>query len=208
MPNILLDLMHIDEEDDNNEWQFDEEDELLVYQETIFHHMENNAWNEALPLLEEMLALFPEHQSIKHDYTYALFAVGYTEDAIRMELEVLSEHPDSLNSHSNLVMFYYETGRKKEYEWHLNQLLNVYPMREQQKLRVAVTFARTGAFNQAYSRFKQLAKWQLKSHLSYFKWYSITAYNLGEPAKALSLWKEGCKRHPQLAEQEGPWKTE
>ncbi|SFD96172.1 Tetratricopeptide repeat-containing protein [Lentibacillus persicus] len=204
----LMDLMHIDEEEGSNDWQFDEEDELLIYQETIFRHMEDSEWRKAIPLLEEMLVLFPEHKSIKHDYTYALFFSGHTRDAINMELETLAEEPDSLNSHTNLTMFYYESGRIKDYERHINALSNVYPMHEQQKLRIAVTFARTGAFKWAHARFKQLAKWKLKNHKTYFKWYSITAFQLGEPSKALALWKEGCKRHPQLAEEEGPWKRQ
>lgn len=201
----LLDLMNSDEEDDDNEWEFDEEDELLVYQETVFHQMENEEWEKALPLLEEMLALFPEHKLIKHDYTHALFFSGYKDDAIRMERDVLEEHPDSLHCHNNLAIFYYETGRTGEYEKHIRALLNVYPIHEQQKLRIAVTLARTGVYELAYSRFKMLAKQQLKNHLSYFKWFSITAYHLGEPSKALSLWKEGCQRHQMLADQEGPW---
>ncbi|SFA89047.1 TPR repeat-containing protein [Lentibacillus halodurans] len=200
----LLDLMNIDEEADD-EWEFDEEDELLVYQEAVFHHMESEEWEKALPLLEEMLALFPEHKLIKHDYTHALFFSGYPDDAIGMELDVLAEQPDSLHSHTNLAIFYYETDRMQEYKQHIKTLLNVYPIHEQQKLRVAVTLARTGVYDLAYSRFQKLGKQQLKNHLSYYKWYSITAYQLGIPSKALSLWEEGCKKHPVLADDEGPW---
>ncbi|QKY69902.1 lipopolysaccharide assembly protein LapB [Lentibacillus sp. CBA3610] len=201
----LLDLMNSDEE--NDEWEFDEEDELLVYQETIFQHMEKEEWEKAVPLLEEMMSLYPEHKLIKHDYTHALFFSGYTDDAIRMELDALAEEPNSLHCHNNLAIFYYETGRRKEYQTHIKALLNVYPIHEQQKLRTAITLARTGVYDHAYSRFKRLTGQQLKNHLSYYKWYSITAYQLGESSKALLLWKEGCKRHPELANQEGPWRT-
>ncbi|MFD1361640.1 tetratricopeptide repeat protein [Lentibacillus salinarum] len=200
----LLDLVTIDEADEDD-WEFEAEDELLVYQEAVFQHMEHEEWEEALPLLEEMLTLFPEHKVIQHDYAHALFFFGHADEAIRMELETLEERPDSLNSHTNLAIFYYQTGQSEEYKKHIEPLLNVYPIHEQQKLRIAVTLARTGVYDQAYSRFRKLARSQMQHHLSYYKWYSISAYQLGQPSKALSLWEEGCRKHPGLADEEGPW---
>ncbi|HLS10418.1 MAG TPA: hypothetical protein VK080_15390 [Lentibacillus sp.] len=202
----LLDIMHSDEEEDN-EWEFDDEDALIIYQETVFHHLENKEWDKAIVLLNEMMSLFPEHKWVKYDYTYALFFSGSTEKAIRIELDSLKEQPDSLRSHINLAIFYYETEQVLEYERHIKALLNVYPIHEQQKLRIAITLAATGVYEQAYARFCKLAKQQVKNHLAYYKWYSIAAYKLGRPSKALALWEEGCKKHPALAEEEGPWKA-
>ncbi|TFJ93341.1 tetratricopeptide repeat protein [Lentibacillus salicampi] len=202
----LLDLMHSDKEE-GNEWEFDEEDELIIYQDMVFHHLENKEWEKALGLLDEMMMLFPDLQLVRHDYTYALFFSGSPDEAIKMELDLLEEQPGSLHSHTNLALFYYETGRKAEYERHIKGLLNVYPIHEQQKLRIAVTLAATGKYEQAYMRFGKLAKQQVKNHLAYYKWYSISAYKLGRPSKALSLWEEGCRKHPVLADEEGPWKT-
>ncbi|MBP1947930.1 tetratricopeptide repeat protein [Virgibacillus litoralis] len=200
----LLELIDFDE-DENNDWELEEEDELLIYQETIFYHMDNMEWDKAIPLLEEMMTLFPEHKLTKHDYTHALFFSGYKDDAVEMELDILNDQPDSLHSHVNLAVFYYELGRIQEYERHIKGLLNVYPMHEQQKLRIAVTLARTGVYHEAYARFCKLSKSIVKNHLSYYKWYSVTAYKLGEPSKSLSLWEEGCKKHPNLSQEEGPW---
>lgn len=204
----LLNLMHSDKED-GAEWEFEEEDELIVYQEAAFRHLQCKEWGNAIKLLEEMMALFPEHKAIKHDYTYALFFSGSTEEAISMELDLLEEQPDTLplRSHINLAMFYHETGWIKEYKRYIKALLNVYPIHEQQKLRIAVTLAATGDYEQAYGRFCNLAKQQVKNHLAYYKWYSIAAYKLGRPSKALALWEEGCKNHPSLANEEGPWKV-
>ncbi|GGK01306.1 hypothetical protein GCM10007063_24510 [Lentibacillus kapialis] len=201
----LLDLMHNDNEE-SDEWEFEEEDELIVYQEKLFHHLESKEWDKALMLFEEMMTLFPNYKVMIHDYTYALFFSGSTEEAISKELDLLQEQPNSLHSHSNLAMFYYETGRIKEYKRHIKALLNVYPIHEQQKLRIAVTLAATGVYEQAYGRFCNLVKQQVNNHSAYYKWYSIAAYKLGRPSKALSLWEEGCKKHPVLADEESPWK--
>ncbi len=200
----LLDVIDFDE-DEGDDWELEEEDELLIYQETVFHHMEKMEWDKALPLLEEMITLFPEHKLTKHDYTHVLFFSGYKDDAIEMELDILMEQPHSLHSHLNLAVFYYELEKTKEYETHIQALLNVYPIHEQQKLRVAVTLARTDVYYEAYARFRNLSKGLVKNHVSYYKWYSIAAYNLGEPSKANSLWEEGCKKHKSLSKEERPW---
>ncbi|MFC4557487.1 tetratricopeptide repeat protein [Virgibacillus kekensis] len=202
----LLEVIDFDD-DEEEDWDIEIEDELLIYQETVFHYMENCQWDKALPLLEEMITLFPEHKLTKHDYTHALFYSGYEDDAIEMEQDILKEEPENLHSHINLAIFYYELGQKQEYESHIQALLNVYPMHEQQKLRVAVTLARTGVYHEAYARFRRLNNGLVKHHISYFKWYSTAAYKLGDESKAISLWEEGCRKHKTLSRQERPWSS-
>ncbi|UJL45307.1 hypothetical protein KFZ58_12925 [Virgibacillus sp. NKC19-16] len=202
----LLDLIDIDEEDsEDDNWDLEEEDELLIYQETVFYHMENKEWEKALPLIEEMMTLFPEHQTAKHDYAQALFYFGHKEDAIQMELDILEEDQTSLYSHTNLALFNYELNRKQAYENHIQALLNVYPIHEQQKLRIAVTLVRTGYDQDAYVRFRSLTKSLVNSHISYYRGYSIAAYRIGRKDEAYALWTEGCRKHPNLAKEAYPW---
>lgn len=198
----LLHLIDIDEEDNEDNWDLEEEDELLVYQETVFYHMEYMEWEQSMPLIEEMMTLFPEHKIAQHDYTQALFYSGDKEDAMQMELDVLKEDPNSLYSLTNLAVFNYELNNKQEYEKYIQTLLNVYPIHEQQKLRVAITLAKTGYYHEAYGRFRALATGVVKSHPSYYRWYSRASYHEGFPKKASFLWKEGINRHPKL-EKEG-----
>ncbi|WP_017797658.1 tetratricopeptide repeat protein [Oceanobacillus kimchii] len=200
--NRLLELIQIDE--DIDDLDLEDEDELLIYQETAFYHMENSEWTKAIPIIEEMIDLFPDHILAKHDYAQAIFYTGKQNEAIKIEKDILEEDPNSLYSHMNLALFYYEQ-KNPAYEKHIQALLNIYPIHVQQKLRVAVTLARTGNSEEAYNRFKQLAKEPVKTHLSYYKWYSICAYNCGDPGKALDIWEEGCKKHPRLSDEEGPW---
>lgn len=200
----LLEMLDIDEMDED-EWEMEAEDELLIYQETVFNHMENLEWERVLPILEEMTTLFPEYKMIQHDYTQALFFSGYQEDAITMELDALQEDPNELCSHINLAIFYYENGNA-EYERHIQALLNVYSIHEQQKLKIASTLARTKYYHEAYKRFKLLAKGILKGHPSYYRWYSITAFQMNETDKARELWEEGCSRHPLLKKENHPCK--
>ncbi|MFD1848992.1 tetratricopeptide repeat protein [Oceanobacillus bengalensis] len=200
-------LLHVIEfdDDEDDEFELDDEDELLIYQETAFYHMEKQEWEEAIPVLEEMMMIFPEYAMAKHDYSQALFFSGNQEKAVNFQLDMLKEDPNSLYCHTNLALFYYEQNNKEAYTKHIQVLRNVYPIHEQQKLRIAVTFARTAQYEEAYHRFLSLTKGKLKNHSSYFRWYSISAYHIGEPSKALALWEEGCKRHPYLAKESGPW---
>lgn len=193
-------------EDDDQDWTFEEEDELLIYQETAFYHIENQEWEEALPLLQEMMGLFPEHMFAKHEYAVALFFSGDQEEAIRLEKQWLVKDPQSLYSHTNLAVFYFNQHEMNASRKHIEAIRNVYPIHEQQKLRIANTLANTGYYQEAIVRFKSLSKGRLKGHASYYKWYSITAFHTGNPLKALSLWEEGCKRHPILSQEEEPWK--
>ncbi|MDC3412266.1 hypothetical protein NC797_00790 [Aquibacillus sp. 3ASR75-11] len=200
----LLGFLDLGVEDDED-WTYEEEDELLIYQETVFYHLQRQEWDEALPLLEEMMGLFPEHLAAKHEYSFATFFHRDQDEAIRLEEQWLQQEPQSLYCHTNLAVFYFERGEQEKYEAHIQSIHNVYPIHEQQKLRIATTLAHTGYYSEAYARFQALSKTQLKGHASYYKWYSIAAFHTGEPSKALTLWEEGCKRHPSLSKDEGPW---
>ncbi|MRH42012.1 hypothetical protein GH741_04895 [Aquibacillus halophilus] len=200
----LLSVIDIGDDDDD-EWAFEEEDELLIYQETAFHHLERQEWEQALTLLEEMMSVFPEHVSAKHEYSFALFFSGNQDEAIRLETQWLEDNPQSLFCHTNLAVFYYERNDLNKSNQHIVSIKNVYPIHEQQKLRIANTLARTGHYKCAYDRFKLLSKGHLKGHASYFKWYSACLYQVGASTKALSLWEEGCKKYPFLTKEASPW---
>lgn len=195
----LLELINIEDEDDLDSLDIEEEDELLVYQETAFRHMEYMEWDKALPVLEEMLMLFPQHTLTTHDYSQALFNLGSKEEAIERENNNLNNNPNDLYSHMNLAVFYYEIGEKELAEACIEPLLHLYPMLEQQKLRIAVTLAKTNYLTEAKIRFRKLKSSFVKSHPSYYRWYAFCLTQLAEEEHAKSLWAEGLKRHPELA---------
>lgn len=202
----LLNMYHDPEEDDD--WAFDHEDELLHYQEMAFEYMEHEEWEEALPVLEEMMALFPEHPSAKHDYAFALFSTGEMDEAIELEEQWVEQFGETIHSMINLAIFYHETGKRDCSHKHIKKLWNVYPIHESQKLKLAVAFARTGYDEEALMRFQRLPKGLVKDRISYYKWYSITVFRLGQETQARTLWEEGCRRFPELSEMAEPWNKE
>ncbi|SHF85262.1 tetratricopeptide repeat protein [Ornithinibacillus halophilus] len=206
--NDLLTLIDMDEDDDED-WGplIDDEDELLVYQETAFYHLEHEEWDKAIMVLEEMLTLFPDYHIAKHEYAFAIFNANRQEEALEMEIDLLEELPNNLNSRTNLALFYYLLDAKEVSNQFLQGLEHVYPIHEQQKLRLAITFARTENYQEAYKRFRLLDKSKVKGHISYYQWYSVAAYHIGEGSKAETIWKEGCKNHPTLPNKVEPWKA-
>lgn len=196
----LLELLELDEE----EWDYIEDD-LLIYQETVFHHIENLQWEKALPLLEEMLALFPEHKGTKNDIAQCLFYLGKEEEAITMEKELLKEDPNALYSFLNLANFHLEREDEQEYDYYIGILLNIYPIHDHQKLRLAIILAKAGYHHEAYRRFSLLSKEMVTTHTSYYRWFSKVSYCTGKEKKSRYLWEEGCKKHPKLKKEAAPW---
>ncbi|HLR08908.1 MAG TPA: hypothetical protein VK136_06550 [Bacillota bacterium] len=181
-----------------------ETDEFLMMREAALYYMDYRQWSKALPLLRKMMARFPDHVLIRHYYALALFFFGQRQDAVQMEKEMLAQHPESMHSHANLAIFYYQQGNS-EYKQHIQALLNIYPIHVEQKLFIAGSFIATGYYKEAYNRFSMLKKTDKVNYMSYYLWYSFALYHTGRREKALSIWKEGCKRHPHLSQKKGPW---
>ncbi|MBA2175626.1 tetratricopeptide repeat protein [Halobacillus locisalis] len=203
---LLAMLESLDEDDgDDDEWAFDDEDDLLIYQETAFYHLEQEEWEEALSILDEMTELFPEFTLARHKYAYALFMNGKQDEAIEIEQKWLEKEPTNIHCHVNLATFLLEQGRSEDAKPHFERLRNVFPMHEQQKLFVAETLARAGYYSEAVERFRMLKGKQVVQRRVYYKWYSIAAYHTGNPSKALHLWEKGCQSFPKLSSEGGPW---
>ena len=202
----LLTVLELSKDNENDEdWLSEDEDELVVYQETAFYHLERQEWEQAIALLQEMMALFPNHITAKHEYNYALFFSGNRQEAIELEEAWLEKDPQSIFSRTNLILFYNELQDCDKVDTLLKSIANVYPIHEQQKLRIATTLAQTKQYQAAYTRFALLAKSKLKGHISYFKYYSIAAFQVGDMARAKKIWHEGCKQHTLLQHETAPW---
>ncbi|WP_323125847.1 tetratricopeptide repeat protein [Gracilibacillus oryzae] len=204
----LITVLDFEEDEEDDDWALDEEDEVLIYQETVFYHLEREEWQEAIALLEEMIALFPDFPQARHEYHYALFFAGETVEAIDLEEKYVQDHPETLNSYMNLAIFYYHTNKKAKFDQIVTMLQNIYPVHEQQKLRMATTFTQIGFYEEALLRFKLLHKSRLKGHPSYYRWFSTCYYFVGNEEKAEAIWLEGCKEHTILTKQLRPWKRD
>ncbi|MDQ0352538.1 tetratricopeptide (TPR) repeat protein [Alkalibacillus filiformis] len=193
----LLEQVMVEQAEDDG-IEFDEEDELMLYQETAFYHLEHEEWAEALQTLEEMTVYYPEYLPAKHEYAYALFQLGHDEEAVALEEAWLKQDELSLNSRMNLTYFSYHMGNKEEFEAYLNQLLNIYPTYNEKKLKLAVTLAQVDAYNEAIERFKKLNKEQMTNYVSYYLWYGYALNCINKTKQASFLWEEAKEHHPSF----------
>lgn len=200
----LLEIIDLDDEEDD-EFALEDEDELLIYQESAFHFMENKKWEDALTVIEEMIEMFPDYNAAKHDYAFALFHAGRKQEAIDFQLTLLKENPTVLFNYTNLALFYFEQNNDIELMKYVEVLQRIYPIHEHQKLKIAVTLAKVGQYDEAYRRFKQVSKRKVMNHVSYFLWYSTTLYHKEKYTLAKKLWEEGLLLHPQLEKEVVPW---
>ncbi|GAA0463021.1 tetratricopeptide repeat protein [Alkalibacillus silvisoli] len=192
----LLEQVMIDDEEDDME--FDEEDEFMLYQETAFYHLEHEEWEEALQVLEEIMTYFPEYLPAKHEYAYALFQLGHAEEAIALEEAWLKQDELSLNSRMNLTYFYYHVGQNDQFQLLYNQLKNIYPTYNEKKLKLAVTMAQVDAYDDAIERFCKLNKEQMINYVSFYLWYGYALKEKGANQKSSQIWNEANEYHPSF----------
>ncbi|GEL76536.1 tetratricopeptide repeat protein [Tenuibacillus multivorans] len=178
--------------------ELDDMDELIIYQETAFYHLEHEEWDEALEVLEEMMTFYPEYMSAKHEYAFALFQHGDKEEAMTLEEAWFDQDPTSLHSRLNLTYFYYATGKNTGFQEMLPSLFNVYPTYEPQKLKLAVTLARVGQFEQALKRFLGINQVYVSNYLSYYYWFSHVLAHNQQHELSERIWGQGVKKHPVL----------
>ncbi|MFD2638969.1 tetratricopeptide repeat protein [Piscibacillus salipiscarius] len=186
------------EEYEEDDFDIDSMDEIMIHQETAFYHLEHEEWDEAIEILEEMMTVYPEYFSAKHEYAYALFRKGDQEEAITLEEAWFNQDPSNLHSRLNLVYFYYEYGKISEFNELLPTLFNVYPAYEPQKLKVAMTFARVNENEESLRRFQQVSRHHVSNYLSYYYWYAKVLDANGMCEKSEQIWKEGINKHPSL----------
>lgn len=197
----LIDLIeHVEDFDLEEDFDFEDEDELIIYQESVFYHLERREWDEAIELLEELMLIYPEFIFAKHEYAFALFQKGDQQEALTLEEAWFDEEPHSLLSRLNLIYFYYKLGNTEKFLSLLKSIDNVYPTYETQKLKIAVTLAQVGQYEEALSRFKLVNKSRVMGYLSYYLWYSKVLIETGYINEGMELRKEGIKKHPILKE--------
>lgn len=205
----LLTLLELGLSEDDEDFDFDfdleQEDEILIYQETAFYHLQRRDWHEAGKILTEMIQRFPDYQIAKHQYHYALFFVGEHEEAIQLEEKMYKQFPDSTHSMTNLIIFYHETGKVEQANALIKRLSNIYPIHCEASLKIAISFAYVGHFNQAFERFYPLPKGKLINHLDYYRYFALSASALNHQTLAKKIWAEGCKKHRELANEPLPW---
>lgn len=184
---------------------FDDEDDLLMYQESAFYYLQQEEYSEAVLLLKEALNRFPEHDMFHYQSRYARFFNGEQAQVLKEEEDALINAPDQMFSRYNLMMFYEHLNRKEDVLKIVQSFQGVYPMQQEQALKIAIGYTLVGYNEEALNRFNCLNHRIVKHHVEFYKYYTLALYHSGQVEEAKALFNEAKQRHNQLQDKPAPW---
>ncbi|GEM02046.1 hypothetical protein SAMN05421839_11524 [Halolactibacillus halophilus] len=184
---------------------FEDEDDLLMYQETAFYYLQHEDYLKAVTILEEALELFPEYDLFHFQSRFARFFNGEQKAMLKEEETALIIEPDQLYARFNLMFFYRALGEEEKLNEIVASFKGVYPMHQEQALKVAIGYTLAGHEDEAVIRFNRLQHRTVKHHVDYYKYYALALYRHGKVTEAEALFEEAKRRHTQLINKKAPW---
>lgn len=184
---------------------FEDEDDLLIYQETAFYYLQQEDYLKAAVILDEAIELFPDYDLFHFQSRFARFFSGETETVLKEEETILVEEPDQLYARFNLMFFYYSLGEQDKVKELVASFKGVYPIHQEQALKVAIGYTLAGYDDEAITRFSRLQHRTVKHHVDYYKYYALALYRNGQVLEAEALFEEAKRRHKQLINKPAPW---
>jgi tetratricopeptide (TPR) repeat protein len=197
----LLELLNIENEDIHTLGQ---QDELIVKQERARNLLEKGQFTEAIILLEEIIADYPEFWSAYNNLALAYFYIGNAKKAQHIITEVLKKNPGNLHALCNMLVFYYYLHEKDEVNQLIKKLESVHPFLIEHRYKLGATFALVGRFDLAFKWLHNLYKIGFDGDGAFYYWLSYAAYNMGYQQFAKTLWKKVIHLNPEKQGQE-PW---
>ncbi|MBO9129928.1 tetratricopeptide repeat protein [Bacillus sp. 165] len=198
----LLDMITIEEGDVENEWEG--EDELIVMQERANSCIRNGQHQEAVSILETMIAEYPEFWSAYNNLAVAKFQIGKIDEALQLTDDILNKNPGNLHALCNQVVFLYSIGQYKEATILVNALENVHPILFEQRFKLGTMFATVGRYELGYKWLKSLKRQGYEGDVSFYYWLSYSAYMVGETHTAQKMWQHVVELYPDKEGKE-PW---
>ncbi|WP_062109196.1 tetratricopeptide repeat protein [Bacillus niameyensis] len=201
----LLDLIGIEED-----VKFDElveQDEMIDNLEAAKQLLESGDFSEAVELLEQTVANFPELWSARNNLALAYYYEGQTEKAFHILEEVLKKSPGNLHALCNLAVFLFYEDQTEQLEELLSALDKVQPIHFEHRYKLGATFAVTGRYEQAYQWLRQIQSYGYEGDAAYYYWLTKSAYYTNRTKVAAAAWEKLVKINPEQAVVE-PWKVE
>lgn len=201
----LITVLDLALEEEMDDFEDEDEDDLLMYQETVFYYLQHEDYLKAVTILEEALELFPDYDLFHFQSRFARFFNGEQEAVLKEEESALIAEPDQLYARFNLMFYYHALGKKEKLNEIVASFNGVYPMHQEQALKVAIGYTLAGYDDEAITRFNRLQQRTVKHHVDYFTYYALALYRQGRILEADALFEEGKRRHKQLINKRAPW---
>jgi tetratricopeptide (TPR) repeat protein len=196
----LLELLKIDREDVEN----DEQETLIAMQERARHLLEKEAFEEAIVLLETMVANYPEFWAAYNNLALAYFYSGDVQKAQEMVAQVLDRNPGNLHALCNQLVFYYYLRDGRQVNDLCETLSCVYPFFIEHRYKLGATFALVGRFDLAFRWLYHLYKIGYDGDEAFYYWLANAAYYTGHELFAKHIWEKVVTLNPDKQGEE-PW---
>ncbi|HDR7621488.1 TPA: tetratricopeptide repeat protein [Bacillus mycoides] len=199
-----LELLEIMEEDAMGAEEIEDEDELIVMQEEANRYIRNGQLEEAIATLEVVTKEYPEFWSGHNNLAIAHFQSGNVDQALKLTEMILEKNPGNMHALCNTLIFLYSIGEHKQVESLAGQLVSVYPISFEHRLKLGTTLATIGHFEPAYKWFKVLKRQGYEGDVSFYYWFAYSAYMVKEQQVAEKMWQHVVELHPDKKGKE-PW---
>lgn len=184
-----------------------EEEELISRQEEAREYLEAGEFQEAISLLKNVIADFPEFWSAYNNLALAHYYLGDEEKADRILDEVLEKNPGNLHALCNKLVFAFYNKDIPAIRTLKQALQKITPLHADHQFKLGATFALVGDYKYAYFWLKKLLKRGYEGNEAFYYWLATSAYYNGNYKTAENCWKMLVKLSPEKEGQE-PWKKE
>ncbi|MBU8906711.1 tetratricopeptide repeat protein [Desertibacillus haloalkaliphilus] len=188
----LLDLLD-DEVDEDLHVETDQEDQLILKHEKASRYLEQQQYEKAEALLEEIIKEYPTFWAAYNHLAQALFLQGKTNEGLELAHEVLAQDEGNLYSRCNLVTFYHKIGKSEEVEQLTASLQAIYPLDVNQRFKVAAAFCTIGEYELAYERLRRLQPSALTDYVDFYRCMAVASFHTDREGKAQDYWDKASQ---------------
>lgn len=178
--------------------------EALFLQEKARRLMEQGKFEEAVELLESIIADHPDFWAAFNNLALAYFYIGEEEQAKALLHQVLRENPGNIHALCNLAVIHYYEKNTEELDEIIEFLSKINPYFIEHRYKLGATFALIGKYEQAFKWLRSLQRKGFEADPGFYFWLSHSAYFAGHEEVARNAWKALLKLDPEKAGFE-PW---
>lgn len=184
----LLDLLMEEFAEDELE-EMVEEEQVLVKHEKAKVLIEQNNYDDAIELLQELI---DEHATFWPAYNNLALAYYYLNDfnkAFDVLDLLLEKNPGNLHGLCNLALMYDHVGYEQHKEELLNRLKNITPISPEHRFKLGTTFGVLGYHTDAFRWFYSLKNYGMQWGASYYHWLAVSAFLSDKNKIAENAWR-------------------
>ena len=180
--------------------------EVLFMQEKARRLMEQGDFDEAIVVLEDLLADYPKTWAVHNNLALAYFYIGKEKHAEEILYDVLREEKGNIHALCNLAVFFYYNRDEERLDSMMELLSKIKPYQFEQRYKLGATFALTGRYEEAYHWLRSLQKRGFEGDVGYYFWLANAAYFTGH-RKVAEQANEALLKLDPTKEGFEPWKS-